>query len=136
MPAYDDSCTLSQAMNKYGVKVSGPGGTSNRPKLSGGELLCQLKQKVEVATLTADLHPFSSLAWAPLLLPPQQLTSDIGPYKSCAVVSSAGSLRNSGLGKEIGEARHPNCAVKEEFRCICTSYSTQQLKENSLNPLI
>ncbi|XP_043997533.1 beta-galactoside alpha-2,6-sialyltransferase 1 isoform X1 [Gambusia affinis] len=90
-----------QAMNKYGVKVSGPGGTSNRPKLSGRELLCQLKEKVEVTTLTSDHQPFPALAWAPLLLPSQQLTSDLGPYKSCAVVSSAGSLRNSGLGKEI-----------------------------------
>ncbi|XP_047234866.1 beta-galactoside alpha-2,6-sialyltransferase 1 isoform X4 [Girardinichthys multiradiatus] len=93
--------SVIKAMNKYGVKVSGPGGTSNRPKLSGPELLCQVKEKVEVTTLTADLQPFSALSWAPLLLPPQQLTSDLGPYKSCAVVSSAGSLRNSGLGKEI-----------------------------------
>lgn len=101
-----------QAMNKYGVKVSGPGGTSNRPKLSGRELLCQLKEKVEVTTLTSDHQPFPALAWAPLLLPSQQLTSDLGPYKSCAVVSSAGSLRNSGLGKEIGELSHCNNKLK------------------------
>ncbi|XP_015239098.1 PREDICTED: beta-galactoside alpha-2,6-sialyltransferase 1-like isoform X1 [Cyprinodon variegatus] len=90
-----------QAMNKYGVKVSGPGGTSKRTKLSGHELLCQLKEKVQLSTLTPDFQPFSAMAWASLLLPPQQLSSDLGPYKSCAVVSSAGSLRNSGLGKEI-----------------------------------
>uniref|UniRef100_A0A3B4G8S3 Beta-galactoside alpha-2,6-sialyltransferase 1 n=1 Tax=Pundamilia nyererei TaxID=303518 RepID=A0A3B4G8S3_9CICH len=89
-----------QAMNKYGVELSGPGGVSGTPKLSGPELLCQLKDKVEVATLTPDLQPFSLLPWA-TQLPPQQLTSDLGPYKSCAVVSSAGSLRYSGLGKEI-----------------------------------
>ncbi|KAF7205203.1 beta-galactoside alpha-2,6-sialyltransferase 1 isoform X1 [Nothobranchius furzeri] len=89
-----------QAMNKYGVKVSGPGGISGRPKLSGPELLCQLKEKVEVTTLTSDLQPFSVLPWASQL-PLKQLTSDLGPYRSCAVVSSAGSLRNSGLGKEI-----------------------------------
>nr|XP_020481230.1 beta-galactoside alpha-2,6-sialyltransferase 1-like [Monopterus albus] len=92
--------TNYQTMNKYGVKVSGPGGVSGRPKLSGPELLCQLKEKVEVMTLTPDLQPFSSLPWA-TQLPPKPLTSEIGPYKSCAVVSSAGSLRNSGLGKEI-----------------------------------
>lgn len=89
-------------MNKYGVQLSGPGGVSSRPKLSSHELLCQLKDKVEVTTLTPDLQPFSSLPWA-TQLPPNQLTSDLGPYRSCAVVSSAGSLRYSGLGKEIGE---------------------------------
>lgn len=89
-------------MNKYGVQFSGPGGVSSRPKLSGPELLCQMKDKVEVTTLTSDLQPFSSVPWA-AQLPPQQLTSDLGPYRSCAVVSSAGSLRYSGLGKEIGE---------------------------------
>lgn len=89
-------------MNKYGVTLTGPGGVPSRPKLSGPKLLCQLKDKVEVATLTSDMQPFSALPWA-TQLPLKQLTSDIGPYKSCAVVSSAGSLRNSGLGKEIGE---------------------------------
>uniref|UniRef100_A0AAQ5ZG47 beta-galactoside alpha-(2,6)-sialyltransferase n=1 Tax=Amphiprion ocellaris TaxID=80972 RepID=A0AAQ5ZG47_AMPOC len=89
-----------QAMNKYGVQLSGPGGVSSRPKLSGPELLCQLKDNVEVTTLTSDLQPFSALPWA-AQLPPKPLTSELGPYKSCAVVSSAGSLRYSGLGKEI-----------------------------------
>ncbi|KAM4620185.1 beta-galactoside alpha-2,6-sialyltransferase 1 [Polymixia lowei] len=89
-----------QAMNKYGVQFSGPGGVASRPKLSGPELLCQLKKKVEVMTLTPDLQPFASLTWASQL-PPNPLTSDLGPFKSCAVVSSAGSLRYSGLGKEI-----------------------------------
>ncbi|KAK6316536.1 hypothetical protein J4Q44_G00119360 [Coregonus suidteri] len=89
-----------QAMNKYGVEFSGPGGVDTRPKVSGSELLCQLKDKVEVATLTPDLEPFSALPWASQL-PLHPITSDLGPYKSCAVVSSAGSLRYSGLGKEI-----------------------------------
>ncbi|XP_074528870.1 beta-galactoside alpha-2,6-sialyltransferase 1 [Halichoeres trimaculatus] len=89
-----------QAMNKYGVELSGPGGVASRPKLSGPKLLCQMKEKVEVITLTPDLHPFALLPWASQL-PQLQLTSELGPYKSCAVVSSAGSLRNSGLGKEI-----------------------------------
>lgn len=89
-------------MNKYGVEYSSPGGVSSRPKLSGPKLLCQLKEKVEVTTLTPDLPPFSSLPWANQL-PAKQLTSELGPYDSCAVVSSAGSLRYSGLGKEIGE---------------------------------
>lgn len=89
-----------QAMNKYGVEDSGPGGVASRPKVSGPELLCQLKEKVEVSTLTPDLQPFASLPWASQL-PPKPITSDLGPFKTCAVVSSAGSLRYSGLGKEI-----------------------------------
>lgn len=88
-----------QAMNKYGVGVSS---SNSGPKLSGPELLCQLKEKVDVATLTSDLQPFFSLPWASQL-PSKPLTSSLGPYKSCAVVSSAGSLHRSGLGKAIGE---------------------------------
>lgn len=94
-------------MNKYGVKVSAPEGLASRSKLSGPKLLCQLKAAVDVSTVTSDLEPFSSLPWASQL-PSKQLTADLGPYKSCAVVSSAGSLRFSGLGKEIGgHARRP-----------------------------
>ncbi|KAF3705561.1 Beta-galactoside alpha-2,6-sialyltransferase 1 [Channa argus] len=87
-----------QAMNKYGVEVSNY--SSSKTKLNGPKLLCQLKKKVEVTTLTPDLQPFSSMSWA-TQLPPKQLSADLGPYKSCAVVSSAGSLHRSGLGKEI-----------------------------------
>ncbi|KAM8835174.1 beta-galactoside alpha-2,6-sialyltransferase 1 isoform 1-T1 [Synchiropus picturatus] len=88
-----------QAMNKYGVEFSSQS-IPSRPRLSGPELLCQLKDNVNVTSLTSDLYPFSSLPWASQL-PPKPLTSDLGPYKNCAVVSSAGSLRFSGLGKEI-----------------------------------
>ncbi|KAI1902853.1 hypothetical protein AGOR_G00020470 [Albula goreensis] len=91
-----------QSMNKYGVPPQSKWGAEGwgSTKRSGPELLCELKSKVEVATVTPDLRPFSGLPWASLL-PPQPLTSDLGPFKSCAVVSSAGSLKHSGLGKEI-----------------------------------
>lgn len=109
-------------MNKYGVEVSGPGGVASRPKLSGPKLLCQLKEKVEVTTLTPDLQPFTALPWAPQL-PPRQLTSDLGPYKSCAVVSSAGSLRYSGLGKEIGETVDTwVCSYENQFSLYFNLY--------------
>ncbi|KAF4098406.1 beta-galactoside alpha-2,6-sialyltransferase 1 isoform X1 [Onychostoma macrolepis] len=89
-----------QAMNKYGVHYPGPESAAHRSKLSGPELLCQIKKMVQIATLTPDMEPFSGFPWASQL-PPRQITTDIGPFKTCAVVSSAGSLKNSGLGKEI-----------------------------------
>ncbi|CAL9686107.1 unnamed protein product [Knipowitschia caucasica] len=88
-----------QAMNKYDVEVSlesAPSGV----KLTGPQLLCQLKQQVQVSTLTQDLQPFSDLPWAQQL-PSRSITDEIGPYRTCAVVSSAGSMKNSRLGKEI-----------------------------------
>lgn len=88
-------------MNKYGVQLSGTEGASRRHKLSGPELLCQIKETVKITTLTPNMEPFAGFPWASQL-PPQPLISDLGPFKTCAVVSSAGSLRNSGLGKEIG----------------------------------
>ncbi|RXN07277.1 beta-galactoside alpha-2,6-sialyltransferase 1-like protein [Labeo rohita] len=87
-------------MNKYGVRYPGPESAGRRSKLSGPELLCQIKEMVQIVTLTPDMEPFSALPWASQL-PPRQITADIGPFKTCAVVSSAGSLKNSGLGKEI-----------------------------------
>ncbi|XP_065143297.1 beta-galactoside alpha-2,6-sialyltransferase 1 [Paramisgurnus dabryanus] len=85
-----------QAMNKYGVQYSG----AHHSKLSRPQLLCQIKEMVKITTLTQDMEPFAGLPWVSQL-PQSQFTSDIGPFKTCAVVSSAGSLRNSGLGKEI-----------------------------------
>lgn len=92
-------------MNKYGVKFKGS--TARGRKLSGPELLCQLKERVKVTTITPNLKPFSELPWSSEL-PSLQLTSVLGPFESCAVVSSAGSLRNSGLGREIGERATPS----------------------------
>ncbi|XP_077597358.1 beta-galactoside alpha-2,6-sialyltransferase 1 isoform X1 [Stigmatopora nigra] len=92
-----------RAMNKFGVESGGAvagAPAAGGPALSGPELLCQIRRKVEVSTLTADLPPFSSPAWTSQL-PARPLTSEVGPFRSCAVVTSAGSLRNSGLGKEI-----------------------------------
>ncbi|XP_056586255.1 beta-galactoside alpha-2,6-sialyltransferase 1 isoform X2 [Triplophysa dalaica] len=89
-----------QAMNKYGVQYPRAESGAHRSKLSGPELLCQIKEMVQITTLTQDMEPFAGFSWASQLSP-RQLISDIGPFKTCAVVSSAGSLKNSGLGKEI-----------------------------------
>ncbi|MCI4386525.1 hypothetical protein PGIGA_G00063460 [Pangasianodon gigas] len=89
-----------QAMNKYGVNLSNSEGGKRRQKRSGPELLCQLKEMVKITTLMPEMEPFNKFLWASQL-PAKPLTSALGPFKTCAVVSSAGSLRNSGLGKEI-----------------------------------
>ncbi|KAM9450599.1 beta-galactoside alpha-2,6-sialyltransferase 1-like [Clarias gariepinus] len=89
-----------QAMNKYGVNVSASQGRKRGQKRNGPELLCQLKEMVKITTLTPEMEPFTKFLWASHL-PTQPLTSALGPFKTCAVVTSAGSLRDSGLGEEI-----------------------------------
>lgn len=89
-------------MNKYGVQFPDMGAGARHPKRSGPELLCQMKESVSITTLTPEMEPFAHFSWA-TQLPPRPLNIDIGPFKTCAVVSSAGSMKNSGLGKEIGK---------------------------------
>ncbi|XP_072318212.1 beta-galactoside alpha-2,6-sialyltransferase 1 [Eucyclogobius newberryi] len=89
-----------QAMNKYDVEDQNRESAPSGVKLTGPQLLCQLKEQVEVSTLTQEHQPFATLPWASQL-PERTITAEVGPYKTCAVVSSAGSMKNSGLGKEI-----------------------------------
>ncbi|XP_039603312.1 beta-galactoside alpha-2,6-sialyltransferase 1 isoform X1 [Polypterus senegalus] len=88
-----------QAMNKYGVNFESKKSKSG-VRQSGMALLCELKEYVRVEMLTLDLHPFSGFNWSNLL-PKRNLSAELGSLKTCAVVSSAGSLKRSGLGKEI-----------------------------------
>lgn len=67
------------------------------------QLLCQLKQQGHLRSLTGSEEPFASLGWQKLV-PRQPLEQAVGgPYRTCAVVSSAGAILNSSLGSEIGE---------------------------------
>ena len=109
-------------MNKYGVQFPDVGAAARHPKRSGPELLCQLKDTVSITTLTPEMEPFVRFPWA-TQLPPRHLSMDIGPFKTCAVVSSAGSMKNSGLGKEIG---------KKKKKCI-VSLSTVYLSIFSIS---
>ncbi|XP_028581237.2 beta-galactoside alpha-2,6-sialyltransferase 1-like [Podarcis muralis] len=88
-----------QAMNKYRVP---PGAVQRRgnPHAAGTELLCQLQSRVAVTTLLGDEGPFADPEWRGLL-PRRSLRQELGPLGKCAVVSSAGSMLGSGLGKEI-----------------------------------
>ncbi|XP_058247688.1 beta-galactoside alpha-2,6-sialyltransferase 2 isoform X2 [Hemibagrus wyckioides] len=64
-------------------------------------LLCEMKRKVKVMTLDGKELPFSSLGWQKIV-PPLPLERLYGKgFRTCAVVTSAGAILHSGLGKEI-----------------------------------
>ncbi|XP_048362168.1 beta-galactoside alpha-2,6-sialyltransferase 1-like [Sphaerodactylus townsendi] len=88
-----------QAMNKYHVPPD-VGPRPGVPRLTGMELLCRLKGRVDVTTLVGDEGPFAAPEWTGVL-PQRSLAEDLGPLERCAVVSSAGSMLGSQLGKEI-----------------------------------
>ncbi|XP_070802736.1 beta-galactoside alpha-2,6-sialyltransferase 1-like [Pituophis catenifer annectens] len=88
-----------QSMNKYQVP-SGAGQRLNNPHLTGMDLLCQLKSRVNVSTVLGDEGPFAEPIWRGML-PQRSLAEELGHLKTCAVVSSAGSMLGSGLGNEI-----------------------------------
>ncbi|KAL7890581.1 hypothetical protein AOLI_G00000570 [Acnodon oligacanthus] len=84
-------------INKYNVTYV----QRQSKQLEKLELLCQLKQQAQVRTLDGAEEPFASLGWKQLV-PSQPLLKLHGtPYKTCAVVSSAGAILKSSLGKEI-----------------------------------
>ncbi|XP_072111666.1 beta-galactoside alpha-2,6-sialyltransferase 1-like [Mobula birostris] len=85
------------AMNKYAVNFTG---TRRSRKLSSKELLCELKQRVEVATIKFGDGPFTATKWQEYL-PTKNLFQELGHFRTCAVVASAGSILKSGLGGEI-----------------------------------
>lgn len=86
--------------NKHRVSYKG----HRRAAQSAKELLCQMKAQARLRTVDGSEQPFSSLGWAHLVpsLPLEQLhRRDQGSFKTCAVVTSAGAILRSGLGKEI-----------------------------------
>lgn len=87
------------AFNLYKVNYTG----ELKRQIHKKKLLCQLKQQGGFWTLTGSEEPFASLGWQKLV-PHQPLEQAIsGPYRTCAVVCSAGAILNSSLGHEIGE---------------------------------
>lgn len=76
---------------------------------SGQELLCQMKRQTRLKNLDSSEQPFFRLDFQ-RWFPSQPLQK---VYKTCAVVSSAGSILNSLMGREIGELdRKKNCRKK------------------------
>ncbi|XP_072539868.1 beta-galactoside alpha-2,6-sialyltransferase 2b [Salminus brasiliensis] len=97
------SLRLQKAKSKYTTSNTFNVTYREQPKkrLTRKELLCQLKEQVQVRTLNGTEEPFASLGWGQLV-PSQPLDRLHGtPFRTCAVVSSAGSILKSSLGKEI-----------------------------------
>ncbi|XP_038608922.1 beta-galactoside alpha-2,6-sialyltransferase 1 [Tachyglossus aculeatus] len=84
-------------MNKYNVTYTGKRQTT---KLSAGELLCQLRDRVNVTMIRETDVPFNTSEWK-TYLPEDEISGKIGHLGRCAVVSSAGSMKSSHLGPEI-----------------------------------
>lgn len=86
-------------MNKYNVSYKGPG---PGVKLSAEALRCHLRDQVNVSMVEATDFPFNTSEWEGFL-PKENIRTKAGPWGKCAVVSSAGSLKSSQLGKEIDD---------------------------------
>ncbi|KAK7155070.1 hypothetical protein R3I93_009885 [Phoxinus phoxinus] len=89
---------LQQAMknyvlsNKYKVLYKGQRKANNDRQ----EILCQIKEQAQLRTLNSSEQPFAHLGFQPLV-PPQLQQA----YRTCAVVTSAGAILKSSLGREI-----------------------------------
>lgn len=84
-------------MNKYKVSYKGPGpGVQYSPEA----LRCHLRDHVNVSMVEATDFPFNTSEWQGYL-PKENIRTKAGPWGRCAVVSSAGSLKSSQLGREI-----------------------------------
>ncbi|XP_042368968.1 beta-galactoside alpha-2,6-sialyltransferase 2-like, partial [Plectropomus leopardus] len=83
--------------NRHQVVPRGPRGV----RRSGLPLYCDLKKRIRVRTVDGTEEPFSSLGWDRLVpsVPLQEVGK--GQYEHCAVVTSAGAMLNSSLGREI-----------------------------------
>ncbi|KAJ8397578.1 hypothetical protein AAFF_G00438540 [Aldrovandia affinis] len=92
-----ESVRTYRTTNKFHVSLNL---TRRNSTLSKGELLCELKVRVPFGTIKAGDGPFSGGGWENIL-PNESLAETLGLLKTCAVVMSSGSIRNSTLGTEI-----------------------------------
>ncbi|XP_039539198.1 beta-galactoside alpha-2,6-sialyltransferase 2 isoform X2 [Pimephales promelas] len=83
--------------NKHGVAYRG----HRKAQQNGQQVLCELKKRQKVRTLDGAEKPFANLGWQKIVpaLPLSQLYGS--GFQTCAVVTSAGAMLHSGLGKEI-----------------------------------
>lgn len=96
--------------NRHQVVYRGPGGS----RKSGLQLYCELKRRTRIRTVDGTEEPFSSLGWARLVPSVPLQEHRTSQYQSCAVVTSAGGILNSSLGREIGESTYRTGGVQPE----------------------
>ncbi|XP_058479183.1 beta-galactoside alpha-2,6-sialyltransferase 2 [Solea solea] len=83
--------------NKHHVSYQG----RRKAAQSAKELLCQMKAQAQLRTVDGSEQPFSSLGWARLVPSSPLERREQSRFRTCAVVTSAGAILRSGLGKEI-----------------------------------
>ncbi|KAJ8003540.1 hypothetical protein DPEC_G00149410 [Dallia pectoralis] len=99
VPRLQKSMSNWMSMNKHHVAYRGQRGRAQDKR----GILCELKQRARLTTLDGTEEPFSGLGWDRLvpLRPLEELSGEGSKFRSCAVVSSAGAMLHSSLGKEI-----------------------------------
>ena len=90
--------------NPYNVHYIGPRGSYVGKSVQ--ELICTLKGKVSIRTISGLDEPFSGLDLGDVI-PKQPIFQD--KFNTCAIVTNAGSLFGSGLGPFIGKIFLMHC---------------------------
>ncbi len=88
--------------NKHKVFFKG----QRKANKSREEMLCQMKRQAQLRTLDGSEQPFAHLDFKSLASSKLQQI-----YTTCAVVTSAGAILNSSLGREIGELGRYNMRI-------------------------
>ncbi|KAM4693582.1 beta-galactoside alpha-2,6-sialyltransferase 1-like isoform 2-T2 [Discoglossus pictus] len=83
-------------LNSYGVTFNGRRGQNLSPQ----ELLCEIRNRVNMSMVRSSDLPLSASKWSKYL-PTKSFQEEAGSFGKCAVVSSAGSIKSSSLGSEI-----------------------------------
>ncbi len=89
--------------NSYQVSFKGNMSDFPREQMNPDELICESLKEVEISTFLSG-DPFFASQYLDQYFwptPPFSHTSGSLPFDTCGVVSSSGSLRDSGLGKRI-----------------------------------